>query len=329
MNKDFGNTIRSLVKGQVEPLYFLRGEDRFLQSFFIKKVEEAMFGSGAKNTSILVPDELSSKEIIERLNRTDLFASKSVFVLRQPQLIRGMYRDGLMAYCKQPPSTNSLIILHNEWQARTKYFKDIEKLSTSIAVSTPLEPGMKKWAGYFFKERGLRVSGDVIQTIVDMAGDSLDHLENEIEKISISLDKNEIVTSEKVRQFSGWQREYQRWEFFLSLGEKKFPKTISLGKTMVTQNETLISLIYGLTSFYMELWYMKKSIGTSQTYRGYTGLPPSVMKRLPQFAKSVTTKEVERALLLLSEMDQRVKSQTVDDETELLKFLIKIQSANG
>ena len=328
MNKDFGDTIRSLAKGLVDPLYFLRGEDRFLQSFFIKKVEEAIFGNGAKNTSILVPDELSSKEIIERLNRTDLFASKSVFVLRQPQLIRGSYRDGLIAYCKQPPSVNSLIILHNEWQARTKYFKDIEKLSTSIAVSTPLEQGMKKWAGYFFKERGLQVSGDVIQTIVDMAGDSLDHLENEIEKISISLDNNEIVTSEKVRQFSGWQREYKRWEFFLSLGEKKFPKTISLGKTMVTQNETLISLIYGLTSFYMELWYLKKSVGTSQSYRGYTGLPPSVMKRLPQFAKSVTTKEVERALLLLSEMDQRVKSQTVDDETELLKFLIKIQSAN-
>ncbi|NQV38599.1 MAG: DNA polymerase III subunit delta [Candidatus Marinimicrobia bacterium] len=329
MNKDYGDAIRSIEKGQTDPLYFLRGEDRFLQTFFVKKIEKGMFGDGTANISTLNPDEISSKEIIERLNRTDLFASKTIFVLRQPQLIRGAYRDGLMAYCKHPPLTNSLIILHNEWQARTKYFKDMEKMSSSISVSTPLEPGMKKWTGYFFKERSLQVSGDVIQTIVDMAGDSLDHLQNEIEKISISLDNNEIVTSEKVRQFSGWQREHQRWEFFIALGEKKFPKTISLGKTLVTQNETLISLIYGLTSYYIEMWYLKKSIGTSQSYPGYTGLPPSVMKRLPQFAKSVTTKEVELALYLLSEMDIRVKSKTVDDETELLKFLLKIQSAHG
>ena len=325
-SKDFGSAVRSIEKGEIESIYFLHGEDRFLQNYFADELEKAIFGRVEGKRTILLPDEMPSREIVEKLNQRDLFATKSLFIIQQPQLIKGQYREQLIAYCQQPANENVLVVNFDEWQVKTKFLKNIQDLAVSVSVSTPLEPGMKKWAKYFFDNKGIKVSGSVIHTVVGIAGDSLDHLKNEIEKLSLFIGEDEIITVQQIEQFSGWQKQFQRWEFFLALGVKDFKKAIFLGKTMVTQNDTLLSLIYGLTSYYYELWCLKIGQGTSQAYYGYTGLPPSVMKRLPQFVRGLTKKEIERALLLLSEMDKRVKTQTVDDETELLRFLFKIQS---
>ncbi len=326
MEVDFRKTIDSLKSGNHEPVYFLKGDDRYLQRFFVSTVENSIFTDGDTNTFRLNPVEMGHQEIIDRINYVDLFASKSVYVLQQSQLVKGNQRKLLLEYCKSPIHTNCLIILHDEWRLRSKVLQQIESHSCSVSVSTPMENGVKRWARYFFREQGVKVSDDVINNIVDFSGDSLDHLHNEIEKICISLDDKEIVTVEKVKSYSGWQREYQKWEFFLSLGEKKYDKAIALGKRLVTQNESLVALLWGLSSFHQELLYSKNSHGTSRAYPGYTGLPPSVNKRIPQFAKARTKKEIEKALLLLSELDKRIKSQSIDDETELLKFLINIQS---
>ena len=68
--------ISSFKKDIIYPIYSLRGNDHFLQNFFIEKLSEEYFGSSKIEKVLMLPDDMSGKEIVDRITTTDLFSTK-------------------------------------------------------------------------------------------------------------------------------------------------------------------------------------------------------------------------------------------------------------
>ncbi|GIR89074.1 MAG: hypothetical protein CM15mP87_05660 [Candidatus Neomarinimicrobiota bacterium] len=147
------------------------------------------------------------------------------------------------------------------------------------------------------------------------------HLDNEIEKICLIIGNRSAIEIEDVERFSGWERDRQRWEFLLALGEKKYSKAIFLGRNLINKSESMLSLIIPITALFQEMLFHKMQNGTFNTYRGYIPLPPSVKKRVSYFSRSFKMAEIEGALRILSEIDKRQKTTFSKDETELIQFI--------
>jgi len=75
-----GDILRAIQGGYVEPVYFLLGEEYYLQHLIIEHIGKAIFGKSKQNKTLLLPDELSNKEIIDQLTQADLFSSKKLFI---------------------------------------------------------------------------------------------------------------------------------------------------------------------------------------------------------------------------------------------------------
>tara|TARA_A100001037_G_scaffold306813_1_gene355992 strand:- start:3898 stop:4872 length:975 start_codon:yes stop_codon:yes gene_type:complete len=315
------DAINDLKSGLLKPIYFLKGGDQFLQSFFIDKISRYFFNDQPENKYFLVPDEIKGKEIIDRLTITDLFATKTLFILKNPQQLKGKVNDDLLEYCKFPNENNILVLTNDDWTKKAAFLTQIEKLLDPIDVQTPFSSKLKKWANYFFKERQKSVHPTIINITVEMAGDSLMHLQNEIDKICLWVGDRDDITLNDIEKFSGWKREYQRWEFLLAFGEKDYERTLSLGKTIITSNDSMISLIYPLTAMFQEMLYVKMKNGTFTDSRSYMPIPPSVKKKIPQFSKGFSRKKLEFALNQLGQIDKRKKTTISSDETELIQFI--------
>jgi len=313
--------LSDLKSSQPYPVYFLKGGDQFLQSFFIEKVSKSFFQDLKEDKTLMLPDDMKGKEIIDRLTTSDLFASKKLFILRHPQQLKGKSSEDLLSYCKSPMESHVLIMIHDDWLAKTKFLTHIEKLVPTIDVQTPFAGDMKKWANYFFNERGKSAHGGVVDMIVEMAGDSVAHLNNEIEKVCLWVGDRSQINYDDLEQFSGWKRERQRWEFLLALGGKNYDKAISLGKTIITSNETMVALIYPMTTLFQEMLFSKMNQGTFESPRGYMPIPPSVKKRIPQFSRGFSKEKLEFALEQLAQIDKRQKTTYSHDETELIQFI--------
>ena len=65
---------------------------------------------------------------------------------------------------------------------------------------------------------------EILSAIVSMAGDSLVHLKNEIDKISLSLDDPSEINQIDITKFSGWKRKYRQFEFYTLILKKKCKK---------------------------------------------------------------------------------------------------------
>ena len=317
----FKDAINDLKTGAVFPVYYLKGGDQFLQSFFIKKVSEAFFGDAPEDKTLMLPDDMKGKEIINRLTMSDLFASKKLFVLRNPQQLKGKPGDDLFAYCESPIESHVLILINDDWMKKAAFLTKLEKIADPVVVQTPYANGMKKWANYFFKEQGKSAHSSVVNIIVEMAGDSVAHLNNEIEKVCLWTGDRNAIDSDDIEKFSGWKRERQRWEFLQALGSKDYDKAIALGKAIITSNDTMISLIYPLTTMFQEMLFAKMKNGTYGEPRGYMPIPPSVKKQIPQYAREYSQEKLECALIELGKIDKRQKTSFSTDETELIQFI--------
>ncbi len=328
MNQSITQLMNSLKNSGIAPVYLLQGTDKFLQRFISDKIADNFFQNSKSDKTLLIPDDMKSPEIIEHLTATDLFSSKKMFILLEPQKISGQNRKEFLAYCDKPIQSNCLVIVLEEFGKNVAMVRELTKRFTAINVSSPFENDMKKWAQYFLREKGIKTDTGVFSTIVEIAGDSVGHIANEIEKISILLNEGQELTDDLVRRFSGWKREHQRWEFFKYLGNKDLNQSLKIGLSLVTQNETMLTLIYPLTAFFQELLFAKLSPEVIPGRDGYVPLSNSIVKNLPNYVKRYSRKELELALKLLGEIDVRSKTTTVSDESEMTKFLFNLLGNN-
>ncbi len=316
------DALKLLDQGRLNPVYFLMGEDQFLQQNFVEKLSHCLFTDEPVHKMVLIPDEMSSKDIIDHLIASDLFSTKKLFLLRNPNSLKGKARGEFLEFCQRPTDGHTLVIMHDEFGAKNKFLESLVEIVKPVSCSTPFENGMIQWANKFFQENGIHhASPDIIKSLVEIAGDSLNHLKNEIDKIAISTEASGEISKEDVEKFSGWKRKFRQYEFFNYLGQRKLKESLELGRALVAQDTSMINLLYPLTEFFQELLFLKISSGTNGVRKGFTRLSPSVNKQLPNYANRYTSKEITLALKRLAHIDQQLKTSRIKDESAITEFV--------
>ncbi len=309
-----------LNKGELNQIYFLKGDDYFLQEYFIKKLEKCIFGDDSSHRELLMPDDLSSQEIMDRINQVDLFSSQKYFILRNPQQIKGKSQIELIQFCSNPTPNHFLVIIMDDFYSSLKISKELEKKLKPVDVRKPFDNQLSSWTKQFFEDHDIDAPPSVVQTVLDIAGDSVYHIANQVEKICLGLGDEDLLTPEFVQKFSGWNREYQKWEFLNAVGRKDLAKALVTGNDYISRND-MISLLPSLTALFQEMLFIRLNNGTSQSFRGYIPLTNGVKNKLPEHAKKYTKFEIENVLTLLGDVDRSIKTTSENDESLLTRFL--------
>ncbi len=316
--------LKSISKGLTHPVFLLKGDDHFLQQFFIEKVLKFFFNDSSYTKTLMLPDDMSGKEIIEKLTITDLFENSKLFIIRDPHKIIGKSSADLFEICKKPNPGHLIFLIIDNWFAKTAFTAKIESFLEPIDTQSPFEKDMIRWAKYLINEKQKTIDSKAVSYLINMAGESIVHLNNEINKICICIEPRQHIKVEDLEQFSGWRRERGLWEFLLAYSSKNFEKSVEIGKSLIQGSSQLSSLIISLTNLYQEMLFIKmKKNGTFDSYSGFIPLPISIKKKIGYFAANFSQEEIRKALKLLYGIDKRKKSETTDDEVELIHFIGK------
>ena len=101
----------------------------------------------------------------------------------------------------------------------------------------------------------------------------------------------------------------------------KLRKTLEFGRILVSQETSLINLLYPMTEFFQELLFLKISRGTNSNSKRYTNLAQSVNRKIPSYASNYSSKEIISALKRLGQIDRKIKTTTINDESIITEFL--------
>ena len=301
--------------------YYLKGDDQFLQEFFPRHVTDYIFGKQHVEKVLIISDEMDKKNQLDEILTSDLFNSKRVFILKNFQRLNSKQQDEILEYVTKPLKNHLLFIINDDFFKKTNNLNKLEKIIGYVDVQTPLNYETRKWVKYFFKKNGVKVENKVVDTLVDLVGDSLSNLKNEVDKICLFKGNEKKVLFHEMDLFSFLVSNRQRKELLFSIAERNFSKSILSMRVILTQSDSMLSLIYPLTTLLQELLFAKMNNGTYPSYKGYIGLPLSLKSKILSFKEFYTLDEIEKGLIELGKIDYRQKTGNSNDEIDLLQFL--------
>ena len=314
------SVLSSIKKGNIDQVYFLNGEDQFLQNFFINKLYENLFFNSPGSKIYLTTNEFSDKEIIDIILSIDLFYTKKLFILKNPQKIKGKPRDELLDYCHNPIENHFLVLINDDFFSNDSFSKKIPNNIPKINTSTPFQSEFLKWARYFIKENKKTIAPELLIEMVENCGDSLYSLNNEINKICLSVIEEEIK-KEDIIFGSSFLRSRKRWELMTSIGKRDLKTSIKLGRSILNSSDTLSSLIFPLLAFFQEILFIKMNNGTFIKPSSYIPLSSSLQRSLVDYSSNFKKNEVVIAIRKLKEIEIKQKTSYIDDETEFISFV--------
>ena len=319
---DLKLALSKINSGVVDNIYFLKGEDQFLQNFFIDKLCLNIFSDSLRFKRFLTTDEFSGKEIIDSILSSDLFATKKLFILKDPQKIKGKPLDELLKYCNNPYDNHFLVLINDNFANTDSFSKKVPKNILKLNVSTPFFSELLKWAKFFIKENGKIISPKLLNEIVENCGDSLYNIKNEIDKICLLNDEEEIK-GKYINSETSFSRARKRWELINAIGTRDLEKSIKLAKLITNNSNSMVSIIFTLITFFQELLFIKMNNGTFIKPDGYIPLSRSIQNSLVNFSSKYSKDEIVSVIRKLKEIETKQKTSNIDDETELISFLYK------
>ena len=325
MKTTYRQTLRSVQSGKLAPVYLLMGDDFFLQDFLIGQIEKTMSTEAQPDRVWLTPEGGDYDRIPQELNAVSLFPEPKLFILRNPLQIRGRPREELLAYCRSPNQDNCLVIIIDKYDPQKKLIKELSRPVPSVNCSPPFPEEMAQWVSFFLKQHRMTATDEAIDRLIELSGDSVFHIANEIDKIVLGLGDQDVVQETDVERYAGWRRRFSPRHLLDAVGNRNFDQAVVVGKSLLNHGSDISMLISQLTSVFQGLMFRYQDKGVNQT----RSLPELwlnryVRGRLPEYQKHYTVNDVERTFRILANADRRVKSQGNDSLAVLIPLVYRI-----
>ena len=303
------------------------GDDQFLQSFFINQLETELTKAASIYKIILSVEEFGSKEIISKINESDLFSSRKIIILRSPNSLRGKTRDELLEYCLSPSSDKYLVLIQDEFSLKNKFIKGLASNSTAVSTSTPFDNELKMWVTFFFKKNGFEnIPDKITDDLISIFGESVFTIKNEIDKLCLGMapnsDLNDVVLNEDIHL----GRSYKKFELFNYIGRRDIFSSLKLGRSLVSKDSSMLDLIRPLNELFQELLFIKIFKGTNRPHNSFSLLSPSIRKNIPQYANNFTSKEIVQAIRKLAYIDKQIKTSKIADKSAITEVIYSTTS---
>jgi DNA polymerase-3 subunit delta len=297
------NAIISEWKKQVyKPLYWLEGEEEYFIDKVMNYAEEHILNESETgfNLTVFYGKDADWAAVTNACRRYPMFAERQVVLLKEAQQMRDI--EKLEVYIENP-------------------------LGIILTTKKLYDNQLPEWTEELVHSKELAISQKALLLLVDHIGNDLSRIENEIDKISINLDKRKTITEGDVEQYVGVSKDFNVFELQAALATKNLAKAIQIIQYFEANPKAApIQLILpSLYSFFSKV-FMIYGLNTrdEKTIASSLGVNPFFIKDYIKATNIYTYPDVEKLILLLS--DYNLKSIGINNsgtpDASLLKEMV-------
>ncbi|MCP4508407.1 MAG: DNA polymerase III subunit delta [Fuerstiella sp.] len=146
------------------------------------------------------------KSVCDELLTVSMFGDKRIVMIDDADDFVSQHRAGLEKYVANPSKTSLLILDVKSWPKNTKLAKATEKIGLNLECGELKGAALVKWLIRTATEvHQKQLDRDAANLIVQLAGDSLGLLQQELDKLAALVGDEETITPEDVtRVVGGW-----------------------------------------------------------------------------------------------------------------------------
>jgi DNA polymerase-3 subunit delta len=322
---------KKIEKGDIEPLYLFYGEENFLVDEAVKKVISKAIESAHRdfNLDILSGNETNSDEIINTAKTLPFIGGRRVIIVKYRENILESGIDRLIEYCSMPSPTTCLIFTALEMDVRSKLYNTISKSGITVQFNQLNKRDASAWITKRVKEAGYRIGDYAKEYLLEIVGNNLQRLSNELEKVFIFKCNDKDININDIKFLVEDTKIESIFTFTDSLSSGDMVGALKLLNKLMNQGETSVKII-GMIARQMRLifltrFFKEKGIPLSEL-PARAGFPPFLLKGYLNLAGKYNKNELRESFFMIQNADIRLKSSDIPEKRILEKLVFDLCS---
>ena len=323
--------IVSAIKARnIKPIYFLMGEEPYyidkIADFISKSIlteEEQGF-----NQMVVYGKDTSLDEVVSHAKRFPMMAEYQVVIVKEAQHLSRTIEQ-LVAYVENPQPTTVLVMCYKykKLDKRKKLYKSISKTGVLFESKKLYENQAADWIRRVLSGKGYGISPKSSAMLVEYLGTDLSKIDNELQKLYISIEKGQEITPELIEKHIGISKDYNNFELKKAIAEHNLSKASRIAHYFAQNpkdNPFVVTVTLLHTFFSQLLQYHGLKDQSSKSVSQSLGVNPYFVGEYQTAAKNYPMKRVSRIISGLRELDLKGKGLGAHNisQEDLLKELL-------
>lgn len=263
------------------------------------------------------------RNIIDIVISPPMMADCRVVVLRNFKVSRLLEREIIDGFSsiKFPPTT-ILAVESDELDLKSKENRKVTEIFDVYNISSPEDKELVEWVMFFVRREKKRISVETAAKLVETAGISLGTLREEIRKLCLSVE-GEDIRQEHIGEIVAKSRSAHIFQFSNAVISLDFGIATKVALELMSFGENYGVILSWMQKDILNLLWAKidnKSLSKMLGSRGF------LAAKITRSASTVRVEKLLEALDIVYEADALVKSGRANETTALVWALAKTQS---
>jgi len=312
------------------PVLVLYGGERFLKLEILKLVPGcADPDDDTVEITRVVGKDADLRTVCDELLTVSMFGDHRIVMIDEADDFITKNRAGLEKYVDNPARTSLLILDVKSWPKKTKLAKATGKVGLNIECGELKGPALVQWLIKAAKEvHQKKLDRDTAQLIVQLAGDSLGLLQQELNKLVSLVGDVETITQEDVtRVVGGWRLE-TTWTMLDAIRDGYVGKALECLDKLIMAGDAPQKVLGGLTFTFRKLAEATEYARQTRDLPGAlksAGVFPAAIGASESYLKRIGFEKASRIFQMLVEADANMKGGSrVDPKVQLEALFVQL-----
>jgi len=251
---------KSLQKGEIAPLYYFHGDESYLIERGVKRLLDLTVSPDSRdfNLNTYYGKECKGEEIVTAGQTMPMFAERRAVLVKRSGDLSAAALEILTEYIADPSPSTCLIFEGDKIDQRKRFFVEMKKRGNLVEFKRLYENQL----GPFIREEaagfGKKMEAAAAEMLIYLAGNNLQEIAAEVEKVAIFAGNREIITVADIREIVSDTKVDSIFELTDSIGRRDLGKALRNLNTILRDGEAPLMVMAMLTRHFRQLWRVKE-----------------------------------------------------------------------
>jgi DNA polymerase-3 subunit delta len=190
------------------------GDEPFFKRLAIDEIRHSLAGDDDDFAVTVLDDRAEPRDVFDELATGSLFGNgRRMVVIDDADGFVSKHRSMLEDYAADAKSKNVLVLDLRTHASNTRLYKAVDKHGLQVDCNAPKAAAITKWlVAWSQKKHGVKLDRAAAETLVDIIGDEVGMIDQELAKLAGAAGKDGEITAESVQKLVGGWRTQTAWE---------------------------------------------------------------------------------------------------------------------
>jgi len=246
-----------------EQIYVIAGKDEPLVNARRQELIDRLVDPQDRMTGLLSADgdQVSISDVLDELRTAPFLTGRRVVVIKGADDFVSKNRQSLEDYFDKPSPTGILVLTVGSWPKQTKLAKKLAKIGTLIEVSPPKRHELPKHLiEYAQRTSKMRLDRPVAEMLIELVGEDLTLLCNEIDKLALFARDEKAITSAHVESLAGHNRIFGAFEVIEAMIAGNPLQAIRRLRNMFEEDKSAEYTVVGAFAYHLRRMFTAKAM---------------------------------------------------------------------